>query len=87
MLKNLLNSSIILATSGFILLCASAPDESKNMIANFVNKAAEFSAKHRTSLHPNSYTAEYGYNPAYTMSLSNKNDYYDIAISQATLLR
>lgn len=87
MLKNLFNSSIILATGGFVLLCASAPDESKAMLVNFVNKAAEFSAKHRTSLHPNSFTAEYNTSPDYKMSLSNQNDYYEIAISQATVLR
>ncbi|GEM_PF-6292104 len=86
MLKNLFNSSVVLATGGFILLCASSPEESKAMISEFVTKAAEFSAKHRTSLHPNSYTAEYGC-PAYSMTLSTQNDYYDIAIHQATLLR
>ncbi len=90
MLKSLFNSSVVLATGGFILICASQPDESKSMITNFVDKVATFSAKHRTSLQPNSFTAECclnGQSQAYRISLVDAVDYYGVAPKLGTLLR
>jgi hypothetical protein len=90
MLKNLFNSSIVLATGGFILICASSPDESKAMVTNFVDKVAAFSAKHRTSLQPNSFTAEYCGNcqsSAYRISLVDAVDYYGATPKLGTLVR
>jgi hypothetical protein len=60
------------------------------MITNFVDKVATFSAKHRTSLQPNSFTAEYccnGQSHAYRISLVDTNDYYGAAPKMGTLVR
>ncbi|MBP6985284.1 MAG: hypothetical protein KBB83_01680 [Alphaproteobacteria bacterium] len=79
MLKGLFNSSVILVASGFVLIGASSPQESKEMIGEFVSKFATFSAKHRTSFHPNNFTAEYTASPSYSVrqiSLVDATDYY-----------
>jgi hypothetical protein len=90
MLKNILNSSVVLATGGFILLCASAPYDSKGFISGFVNKVTTFTAKHRISLHPNSFTTEYcgnGQSHAYRISLVDAVDYYGMTPQLGTLVR
>lgn len=79
MLSSLFNSSIALATGGFILICASSPDESKAVMSSFVNKVANYSSKHRVSLQPNSFTTEYcgsNHSHAYRISLIDAVDYY-----------
>jgi hypothetical protein len=90
MLRSLFNSSIVLATGGFILIAASSPDESKSLLTSFVDKVVTYSAKHRTSLHPNSYTTEYcgnAENHAYRISLVDTVDYYGAVPAQGTFVR
>ena len=87
MLKSLFNSSIVLAMGGFILLCASAPDDSKAMITNVIDKIALYSAKHRVPLHPNNYTAECADVLSYRISLVDAVDYYGAAPNLGTFIR
>lgn len=90
MLKGLFNSSVVLAVGGFVLLCASSPENSKLKFSQFVDNVAEFSAKHRMSFMPNSFTAECCANTAshaYRISLVDALDYYGATPKFGTLIR